>query len=85
MVGVGEGAEGSQRPESVPVPLESSFEEGEESGDGMGIGDTELHSFSSPVPSTSKGPEHSPVEPSLAVRQTKRPRKPKVDEDFEYY
>ena len=87
VVGVGEGAEGPPRPESVPipVPLESSFEEGEESGDGMGIGDTELHSFSSPVPSTSKGPEHSPVEPSLAVRQTKRPSKHKVDEDFVYY
>ena len=87
VVGVGEGAEGPPRPESVPVPvpLESSFEEGEGSGNGMGIGDTELHSFSSPVPSTSKGPEHAPVEPSLAVRQTKRPRKPKVDEDFVYY
>ena len=87
MVGVGEGAEGPPRPESVPipVPLDSSFEEGEESGDGMGIDDTELHSFSSPVPSTFKGPEHSPVEPSLAVRQTKGPRKPKVDEDFVYY
>ena len=40
VVGVGEGAEGPPRPESVPipVPLESSFEEGEESGDWMGIG-----------------------------------------------
>ena len=87
VVGVGEGAESSPGPESVPipVPLDSSLEEGEESGDGMGIGDSELHSFSSPVPSTSKGPEHSPVEPSLSVRQTKRPRKPKVDEDFVYY
>ena len=86
VVGVVEGAEGPSRPESVtfPVPLDSSFEEGVESGDGMGIGDTELHSFSSPVPSTSKV-EHSPVEPSLAVRQTKRPCKPKVDEDFVYY
>ena len=86
-VGVGEGAEDPPRPESVPihVPLDSSFEEGEESGDGMGIGGPELHSFFSPVSSTSKVPEHFPVEPSLAVPQTKRPRKPKVDEDFVYY
>ena len=87
VVGVGEGSEGLQRPESVPIPgtLDSSFEEGEESRDGIEIGDTELQSFSSPVPSTSKGPECSPLEPSLAVRQSKRPRKPKVDEAFMYY
>ena len=47
VVGVDEGAEDPPRHESVPFPvqLNSSYEEGEESGDGMGIWSPELHLF----------------------------------------